>query len=312
MSTVVGAIVVAALLVYALSGGADFGGGVWDLLATGPRKKAQRELIAKTLAPIWEANHVWLILVVVLGFVCFPPAFRLFMIHLHVPLTLLLIGIVLRGAAFVFRAYDPAGHSDAWGRVFAISSLLTPFMLGVCLGALLEGFDDDLVLGWFSWTAVGIGLLVTALFSFLAAVYLSVEADGELVEDFRRRALGSGVLLGVVALLVLFGLKDQPIFSEIAGAWSFHVATALAAVCALGALAARRFRVARGAAMVQTAAIVLGWGFAQYPHVIPPDMTLAEAAAPDPVLRAVLLVLGVGSLLLIPAFVWLYRIFARR
>ena len=311
MSTILGAIVVVALLVYALTGGADFGGGVWDLLATGPRKGEQRKLIAKAIAPIWEANHVWLILVVVLGFVCFPEAFRRVMVHLHVPLTLLLVGIVLRGAAFVFRAYDPAGPSEVWGRVFAVSSLLTPFMLGVCLGAMLAGLDEDLILGWATPTALWVGLVVTALFSFLAAVYLCVESEA-LAEDFRRRALGSGLALGLVALPAVWSLRAQPIFSELAGAWSFHVATGVTAVTALWALWTRRYRVARIAAMAQCSAMVLGWGFAQYPLVLPPDLTLEEAAAPPTVLRMTLIVLSAGSVLLVPAFVWLYRLFKTR
>src|SRR5687768_10037530 len=94
------AVLLAALVLYALSGGADFGGGVWDLLARGPRAAAQREQIAHAIGPIWEANHVWLILVVVVLFAAFPPAFAAIATVLHVPLTLMLIGIVLRGSAF--------------------------------------------------------------------------------------------------------------------------------------------------------------------------------------------------------------------
>src|SRR5262245_645086 len=131
-------VVVLALLAYTLTGGADFGGGVWDLVATGPGAEAQRQRIARTLSPIWEANHVWLIAVIVVLFVGFPVAFSVMSIALHVPLTLMLIGIVLRGCAFVFRTYDPE-RSGAWGRVFAIASLLTPVMLGICLGAAASG-----------------------------------------------------------------------------------------------------------------------------------------------------------------------------
>ena len=125
----VAAVIYVALLVYTLTGGADFGGGVWDLFAAGPRRDRQRALVARAIGPIWEANHVWLIVVVVLLFVCFPPAFAAIMTALHIPLTLMLIGVVLRGSAFVFRAYDPvsrgaAGGDTAWGRVFAVSSLL--------------------------------------------------------------------------------------------------------------------------------------------------------------------------------------------
>ena len=311
MSTLVGAVILAALAVYALTGGADFGGGVWDLFASGPRKQEQRSLVSKAIAPIWEANHVWLILVIVLGFVCFPPAFRLVMVHLHVPLTLLLVGIVLRGAAFVFRAYDPAGPSELWGRIFAVSSLLTPLMLGVCLGSMLSGFSEDLILGWATPAALWVGLVVTALFAFLAAVYLCVEADGELAEDFRRRALASGIALGVVAIPALSALSEEPVFGEIVAAGPFQLATALMAVAALGALARRRYRLARVFAVTQAAAMVLGFGLAPYPDIVP-GLSLEHAAAPDSVLRMTLTVLALGSVLLVPAFVWLYALFKTR
>jgi cytochrome d ubiquinol oxidase subunit II len=116
-------IVVVALNAYVLFAGADFGGGVWDLLASGPRRQQQRDLIARAIGPIWEANHVWLIVVVVVLFVCFPPAFAAFGTVLHIPLSLMLIGIVLRGSAFVFRAYSygPRSEQRRWGRVFAVS-----------------------------------------------------------------------------------------------------------------------------------------------------------------------------------------------
>jgi cytochrome d ubiquinol oxidase subunit II len=137
---IAGAIMVS-LTLYALGGGADFGGGVWDLLARGPRAARQRELIAHAIGPIWEANHVWLILVVVLLFVCFPVAWAAISTSLHVPLTLLLVGIVLRGAAFTFRSYgdeDEAG-AQRWGRVFAGASVVSPVMLGTCVGAIAGG-----------------------------------------------------------------------------------------------------------------------------------------------------------------------------
>src|SRR6266849_5347330 len=137
----VAGLIVVALNGYVLLGGADFGGGVWDLLASGPRRDRQRALIADAIGPIWEANHVWLIIVIVLLFTCFPPAFAALSITLHIPLTLMLIGIVLRGSAFTFRAHH--GEDSAmplyWGRVFAIASAATPVFLGICLGAVASG-----------------------------------------------------------------------------------------------------------------------------------------------------------------------------
>src|SRR6266571_88127 len=141
LADVVAGIIFAALNVYALLGGADFGGGVWDLLATGPRKQRQRELIADAIGPVWEANHVWLILALVLLFTCFPTAFARLGTLLHIPLSLVLIGIVLRGSAFTFWRYG--GHGDEeqrrWGVVFAVASLITPLLLGTTVGAIASG-----------------------------------------------------------------------------------------------------------------------------------------------------------------------------
>src|SRR6476646_1476097 len=127
-----------ALNAYALTGGADFGGGVWDRLATGVRRERQRELIAESIAPIWEANHVWLIVVVVVFFTAFPGAFSTLGTVLHIPLTLMLIGIVLRGSAFVFRSYGPHGRSR-WGLAFAVASVITPVLLGTVIGSIASG-----------------------------------------------------------------------------------------------------------------------------------------------------------------------------
>src|SRR5881398_890094 len=141
LADILAGIIFVALNAYGLLGGADFGGGVWDLLARGSRKERQRDLIAHAIGPVWEANHVWLILAVVLLFTCFPPAFARLGIALHVPLSLVLIGIVLRGAAFTFWRYG--GETDEeqrhWGVIFAVASLITPLLLGTVVGAIASG-----------------------------------------------------------------------------------------------------------------------------------------------------------------------------
>jgi Cytochrome bd-type quinol oxidase, subunit 2 len=211
-----------------LLAGADFGGGVWDLLASGPRRDRQRELIANAIGPVWEANHVWLILVVVLLFTCFPLGFSRVAVGLHIPLTLMLFGIVLRGSAFIFRSYDT--HHDVaqrrWGRTFSIASLLTPFLLGVCVGAIASGrvrrppagtdFLAGYVSPWLTPFALSLGLFTVVLFAFLAAVYLTIEADSEsLKEDFRTRALvAGGLCFGAAVLTLLTALRDAPLMEE--------------------------------------------------------------------------------------------------
>jgi cytochrome d ubiquinol oxidase subunit II len=319
----------ASLTLYALGAGADFGGGVWDLLSSGPRARAQRDLIAHAIGPIWEANHVWLILVVVVMFVCFPVAWAALSTALHIPLTLMLLGIVLRGSAFTFRAYDEA--SDAVqrrrGRVFAIASVITPLMLGVCAGAVAAGtvqVRDGRVLGGFvrPWLApfpFAVGVLAVALFAFLAAVYLTLEAgeDEALREDFRRRALASGIAVGAVAFLSLgLARRGAPLVWEglVGRHWSLplHIATALAAMGALAALWARRFTFARICAVLQITFVLWGWGVSQFPYVVPPSLTFTEAAAPPAVLRAVLEALAVGAVILAPSLWALYRVFKGR
>lgn len=305
------AVIPLALGIYAVTGGADFGGGVWDLLASGPRRKEQQAAIAGAIAPIWEANHVWLILVVVVLFVAFPPVFADLSIVLHVPLVLMLVGIVLRGTAFVFRAYDPDNsHTELWSRVFAVASTLTPVMLGICLGAAFTGFradETDFVSEWLAPFPLLLGLFVLALFALLAAVYMAARCEGALREDFRLRGLGAGLVAGALAFACLATEPE----GLLALGWPFHVLTGLTALGALAALALRRYRLARPLAVAQVLLVVAGWAWAQYPMALAPDWTIEAAASPDGVLRALLTTLAAGSVLLVPAFVWLYRVFAR-
>ncbi len=321
-------VLMAALVIYALGAGADFGGGVWDLLARGPRAKTQRELVERAIGPIWEANHVWLILVIVLLFVAFPPAFAALGTALHIPLALMLIGIVLRGSAFAFRSYGGAGDREAsrWGRVFAVASLVTPVTLGLSVGAVASGrmriTNERVITDFFSeWLAAfpfALGAFTLSLFAFLAASYLTLEtADPALQDDFRLRALLSGALTGVLAFACL-GLAREGaplVFEGLTGrvwSWPFQITTGLTAVGALVALALRRFVWSRRLAIAQTALILLGWGLAQFPYLIPPDLTFAQAAAPPQVLRPMLIVLVLGMLVLVPSLVYLFRVFKGR
>jgi cytochrome d ubiquinol oxidase subunit II len=327
----VAGIVLAALTAYVLLGGADFGGGVWDLLASGPRKREQRALIAEAIGPIWEANHVWLILVIVVLFTCFPVAFARLTIALHIPLSLMLIGIVLRGSAFTFRSHYGHGgeHGDAgtsahWGRIFAIASVGTPVTLGLCVSALAAGtlrppgrdrFYESYVAPWLTPFGVGVGLLTLALFAFLAAVYLTVEArEPALQEDFRHRALGAAAAVFVAAFGTLgLALLGAPLMGRglTTAPWApaLHLATGVAAVGAIWALWSHRFRLARVAAAAQVSLILWGWALAQYPYLIPPDLTIRAAAAPRITLILSLWVLGLGALVLFPSLIYLFRIF---
>lgn len=323
---VLAGILALSLNAYVLFGGADFGGGVWDLLAGGPRKARQREVIAQAIGPIWEANHVWLILAIVLSFTCFPPVFARLGTVLHIPLTLMLVGIVLRGSAFTFRSYDDE-HDAAqrrWGRVFASASLVTPVLLGVCIGAVASGrvtapaggsFGDRFVDPWLTPFAFSVGLLTLALFAFLAAVFLTLEShDPELIEDFRRRALWSGGAVFVTAWAVLLlSFEHAPLLHRglLASSWAMplHLATAVTAIAVFAALWYRRYTVARIGVGLQVSLIVWGWAVAQYPFLVPPDLSVESAAAPEVTLRLVLLTLAAGAVVLVPSMLYLFRVF---
>ncbi|MGH7538990.1 MAG: cytochrome d ubiquinol oxidase subunit II [Gemmatimonadales bacterium] len=324
----VAGIIVLALNAYVLLGGADFGGGVWDLLSRGPRRSAQRDLVAHAIGPVWEANHVWLILVIVLLFTCFPAAFARLAVTLNLPLSGVLVGIVLRGSAFAFRGYG--GDRDAvqrrWGRVFAVASLITPVLLGVALGAVASGavgkphagaggFAQLYIEPWLTPFAFAVGLFTLACFAFLAAVYLTLEArDKALQEDFRARALGAGVAVFVTAALALvLSRPGAPLMRHglVSSGWAlpFQLVTAGAAITALGALWVRRYGLARIAAATQVSLILWGWALSQLPFVIPPDLTIADAAAPAITLKLVLGALVLGAVVLLPSLAYLFAVF---
>lgn len=324
IESVVAAILALVLVVYMLTGGADFGGGALDLFAFGPRKDDQRAAIVDAIAPIWEANHVWLILVIVMLFVCFPVGFAAISTALHIPLTIMLLGIVARGSAFVFRQYD----SDAprvrrrWGRVFAGGSLVTPFAIGLTIAAVGSGsirLEEGLVTtgffaGWTSPYAIAVGAFMIAQVTFLAATYLANETTEALQEDFRKHGLIWGALLGVTALVSLLMARAHAptVFHWLSAhhlAIPFQVTTALVAVGALASLYTRRFRLARMLAAAQVTLIVCGGMGAQYPYLLAPDLTFQAAAAPPNIQRMMLIILACGSVVLVPALYWLMRVF---
>ena len=325
---VAGAIAVS-LNVYAVTAGADFGGGVWDLFASGERRTRQRALIADAIAPIWEANHVWLILVVVLLFTAFPPAFAQLMTVLHIPLSLMLLGIVLRGSAFTFRSYDSRRDSvqRRWGRIFAIASTATPLLLGTILGAIATGavgaqdpttatsFAEAYVSPWLSPFPIAVGVLALMLFAFLAAVYLAVESPEEdLRDDFRARALWSAAAVAVVAVVVLsLARSEAPLvwhsLMEGRAAMALRIAATIAALGAMFALWRRSYRAARVGAVVEVSLITWGWALGQFPYILPPDMTVQSAAAPASTIDLLLTALAVGIAILLPSLRYLFKVF---
>ncbi len=310
------------VVLYGVLGGADFGGGIWDLFAGGPRRNEQRAVIARAMGPVWEANHVWLIFVIVLLFSAFPPAFANLSIGLFGVFHFVLVGITLRGAAFVFRGSKVAARQAThWGTLFGVASIFTPVLLGMAIGAISSGnlrviegqVQSEGPTPWFTPLALVIGGLALALCAYLAAVYLTNESAGELQEDFRGHALLAGTFVVGLAIVVL------PLcYFEAPHLWNGLLSTRAAPVLVVGLLSAllsgwallrRQFRLARIATIGQVACLLLGWGLAQYPYLIYPDVTLQATAAPAPTLRFILYSLPAGAALLVPSLWLLFRVF---
>jgi cytochrome d ubiquinol oxidase subunit II len=314
------------LTAYVLFGGADFGAGVWDLLAGSTRRgHAQRELIEHSIGPVWEANHVWLIFVVMLMWTGIPGVFAAVASTLYLPLTLVALGIIARGAAFAFRkASTTLPARRLFGATFAFSSLVTPYFLGAVAGAVASGrvpagiAAGDLVGSWVNPTSAVTGALAVGVAAYLAAVYLTRDAERTghpgLAEAFRRRALASGVVVGALSLGGLLVLRaDAPaLFAELTSgpALVLVVGSVLAGTASLVLLRRRAYVAVRGTAALAVSALLWGWGAAQYPWLLP-GVDVAQAAATDAVLGASLAALGVGAVLLVPSLWWLYAIFQR-
>lgn len=313
MSTGILLIILASLTAYLVLGGADFGAGIWDLLARGQTARRQRELMSRSIGPVWEANHVWLILALVATFAAFPPLYESIGRGLAVPVAIALVGIVLRGAAYVYKSYGngAAGPDHLWGRIFAIASAVTPYMFGVTAGGLATGklhAGARLIVDPFAALTGGLAVVATA---FLAAVYLCHDAattDPGLVPVFRRRAVGGAILAGVLALALLPTLPSTAglHLGRAAGLIALSAAAGLATLLLLWRKA---FRAARTSAAVAVAAILWGWAAAQYPALIVGRLTVSDAAASTQ--AATFGVLLAGLIVLAPALIVLFKVFSR-
>jgi cytochrome bd ubiquinol oxidase subunit II len=327
------AIAVAAILflviaAYALFGGADFGGGIWDLLAGGAeRGAAPRELIDESITPVWEANHVWLVFILVLLWTAFPPAFAAIMTALFVPLSLSLLGIVLRGVGFAFRhTAHGLRMQQLTGATFAIASLITPFFMGTVIGAVATGQvpvhpAGNVLAAWTSPTAILTGFLFVAACAYISAAFLVLEArqrgHQDLLRYFSLRATAAGVLTGALAGATFAELSASAphVFARLTGVALPLVAISIAAgIAVLGMLWLRWYHplLLRATAAIAVATVVWGWGLAQYPYLLPTSLPLAAGSAPTATLVAEFVVAGLAVLLVAPAFALLYYLQQRR
>jgi cytochrome bd ubiquinol oxidase subunit II len=298
-------------MIYAIFGGADFGAGLWDLLAgRGRGGAAQRDLIDRAVGPVWEANHTWLIFDLVVLWTAFPGAFAAIMSTLYLPLALAAVGIVLRGSGFAFRKVSlRLTGRRAFGLAFAASSVVTPFFLGTVLGSIASGRvpgagGGDPIGSWLNPTSIAIGLLAVAAGAYLAGAFLTADARRSapsLVDTFRRRTFAAGIVAGGLAVAGLLVLRvDTPtLFADLAGpGLPFVAASVTAGSVSLVLCVVADARLTRAFAVAAVATVVLGWGVAQYPLLLPPDLTVAAAAAPEGTLAA-LAVITVAALVVI-------------
>jgi cytochrome bd ubiquinol oxidase subunit II len=322
VSTAVAAVLFACIVLYAVFGGADFGAGFWDLTAgSAAGGRRARGLIDQSLGPVWEANHVWLVFILVILWTGFPSAFAAVMSTLYVPLGLAALGIVLRGSAFAFRKVSVTVRSQrVAGAAFAASSVITPFFLGTVAGGVASGRvpiggNGDARSSWLNPTSLLGGALAVVTCAFLAAVFLTAEARARRVADlerwFRQRAIGAAAVAGALAVAGIFVLHADAhhLFERLLGpGLPLVVVSAVSGLAALLLLDRVPPRPLRVLAVVAVATVVAGWGVAQYPYLLGTHLRIAAGAAPDATLWSVAVVFGVALVLVVPSLALLYRL----
>jgi cytochrome bd ubiquinol oxidase subunit II len=318
-------LILVGLAAYAVLAGADFGAGLWTLFSGGGQAghAKTREHSQHAMGPVWEANHVWLIFVLVVCWTAYPTAFASIMSTLSTPLYIAALGIILRGGAYALRGQlEGSAAARTVERVFALSSILTPFALGTVIGGIASGrvpvgnAKGDLVTSWLNPTSILIGVLTVAFSAYLAAVYLAADArrlgERSLEHDFRARALASGVVAGVIAFAGLFVVRHdaRPLWNGLtSGAGLAMVCvSAVAGVLTLGLVARSRFGPARASAALAVAAIIAGWAASQEPRFLP-GLSIHQAAAGHSTLIAIVVAAAAGAVVLVPSLYLLFHLF---
>jgi cytochrome d ubiquinol oxidase subunit II len=316
------------LAMYVVLGGADFGAGFWQLLAgAGKMGERIRDHAHESMAPVWEANHVWLIFVLTVTWTAYPTAFASIASTLSIPLFVAAIGIIMRGASYALRA----GAQNARERrridvVFALSSVLTPFALGTIVGGIASrrvpvgNAAGDLVSSWLNPTSIMIGVLAVTTSAYLAAVFMAADAqrlarsghdEDDLVDALRRRALASGAIAGAVAVagLVVVHSDAHFLYTRLlhGSALAAVVVSAVAGLGTLELVRRSRFELARYSAALAVAAMLAGWALAQRP-VLLKGLTVQQAAAPHDALVLVVIAVLAGATILFPSLALLFRL----
>ncbi len=319
----------ASLLLYILLGGSDFGAGILELLPAGPLRERQKKVINRAMGPVWEANHMWMILIVVILFMGFPTIFTTLMIALHIPMLALLVGIVIRGAAFTFRHYDAiqaARSQRAYTWLFGLSSLWTAFWLGIIAASLNRGIIDPdarevwraYIAPWWGIYPLSVGAFVACIFAFLASIYLVGETDDS---ELKRRFIQLGAVFNVLVVIgggvVFLASRDERESLAIAFLRNpMNVGVVVLATVLFVALwfmvTRRRVLLTRVVASGQVALILIGWCLLYAPDAVLTargPLSFYQQAAPPATLRQLVLALLVGSVFIFPSLYFLLRVF---
>lgn len=317
-----------ALIIYTVFGGADFGAGILELFAVGPTGERQNALINESMDTVWEANHVWLIFLLVVFFTAFPPAFAAINIILFIPLMLAVIGIVLRGAAFAFKMHGIIKTNQTartLSRIFSVASAMAPFFLAVSAAAIASGqvqvLDSNQLVPntgsyWFTPFTVTIGLMALALCTTISAIYLTLEAttrgETDLAEIFRQRGLVAGAFTAACGLIGLILSPTQASFlweAMLNHAIFLMIITMLVGLGTAAALWLRRYAWARILIVAEAAFLLLTWGVSQYPYLIPPTVKLANAASPQETQVILLVGIIIALIIVVPSLWFLFYVF---
>jgi cytochrome bd ubiquinol oxidase subunit II len=321
------AFILAGMAAYTVLAGADFGAGLWTLLSfapsdrSGPSGQRIRDQARHAMGPVWEANHVWLIFVLVVCWTAYPVAYGSITSTLAAPLLIAAIGIILRGAAYALRSVaDTTAATPAAENLLGVSSVITPFALGTAVGAIATGrvpvgnAAGNLVTSWLAPAPVLIGVLAVAFSSYLAAVFLAADsvryAEPDLAAAFRRRALAAGVVSGGLALAGFLVIRGSGLDLTRGAALGLVCVSGVAGLGTLVLCWASRFGLARLTAALAVAAVVVGWAAAQAPRFLP-GMTVTQAAAGDTTLVALVIAVICGCVVLLPSLAFLYTLFLR-
>jgi cytochrome d ubiquinol oxidase subunit II len=319
-------LILVGLAAYAVLAGADYGAGFWQLLGgRGEHDRELREHAHHAMGPVWEANHVWLIFVLVVAWTAYPTAFGSIASTMAIPLFAAGIGIILRGTAYALRSGAKGAQELREIEIgTAVSSILTPFALGAVIGGIASGrvpvgnAEGDLVTSWLNPTSVALGVIAVTTAAYLAAVYLAADAvrrdRPDLENAFRKRALAMAIVAGAAAVAGLIVLRSdaERIWHGLTSGAGLAavILSALAGVATIVLIQLRRYEPARMTAAAAVVAIIGGWGIAQRPQFLP-GLTIQEAAAGRSTLVSMLVALGLGALILIPSLGLLFSLFLR-